>query len=104
MRRRINKEVEMLRVRRRFAAASVGAALAIGAVAAPAIAWDCPPPPPPAGKAKCNAGNGNGSESQVDTRHCTNGDPGNSFAAGNRGGDEIPSSDGVPNPGGNNVD
>ena len=96
----------MLRVRRRFAAASVGAVLAIGAVAAPAIAGDCypPPPPPTEGKAKCNAGNGNGSESLVSTGHCTNGDPGNSFAAGNRGGDEIPSSGGVPNPGGNNVD
>ncbi len=52
---------------------------------------------------KCNSGNGNGSESLVNTDHCTNGDPGNSFNAGNRGGDEIPTSGGVPNPGGNNT-
>ena len=94
----------MFNVKGKVAAASVGAALAIGAVAAPAIAWECPPPPPKHAKSKCNAGNGNGSESLVNTGHCTNGDPGNSFAAGNRGGDEIPSSGGVPNPGGNNVD
>jgi hypothetical protein len=92
-----------MRVRRRFTAATVGAVLGIGALAAPALAGDCYPPPPSEGKAKCNAGNGNGSESQVDTGHCTNGDPGNSFAH-NRGGDEIPSSGGIPNPGGNNVD
>jgi hypothetical protein len=95
----------MLMVKRRFAAASVGAVLGISALApAAAVAWDCPPPPPPPqGKAKCNAGNGNGSEPLVNTGHCTNGDPGNSFAAGNKGGDEIPTSGGVPNPGGNNV-
>jgi hypothetical protein len=94
----------MLRIRRRLVGATVGAALGVGVLAAPAIAWDCPtPPPPPSEKAKCNAGNGNGSESLVNTDHCTNGDPGNSFAAGNRGGDEIPTSGGVPNPGGNNV-
>jgi hypothetical protein len=96
----------MLMVKRRFAAASVGAVLGISALA-PAVALaggDCnPPPPPPPEKAKCNAGNGNGSESLVNTGHCTNGDPGNSFAAGNKGGDEIPTSGGVPNPGGNNV-
>ena len=94
----------MFNVKRKVAAASVGAALAIGAVAAPAIAWECPPPPPKHAKSKCNAENSNGSESLVNTGHCTNGDPGHSFAAGNRGGDEIPSSGGVPNPGGNNVD
>jgi hypothetical protein len=93
----------MFNVKGKVAATSVGAALAIGAVAAPAIAWECPPPPPKHAKSKCNAGNGNGSESLVNTGHCTNGDPGNSFAAGNRGGDEIPSSGGVRNPGGNNV-
>jgi hypothetical protein len=95
----------MLMVKRRFAAASVGAVLGISALA-PAVALaggDCYPPPQPPGKAKCNAGNGNGSESLVNTGHCTNGDPGNSFAAGNKGGDEIPTSGGVPNPGGNNV-
>jgi hypothetical protein len=96
----------MLKVRHRLTTATVGAVLGIGALAGPALAGGyCPPPPPPdKEKAKCNAGNGNGSESLVDTGHCTNGDPGNSFAAGNRGGDEIPSSGGVPNPGGNNVD
>jgi hypothetical protein len=94
----------MLIVKRRFAAASVGAVLGLSALA-PAVALaggDCYPPPPPE-KAKCNSGNGNGSESLVNTGHCTNGDPGNSFAAGNKGGDEIPTSGGVPNPGGNNV-
>ena len=95
----------MLMVKRRFAAASVGAVLGISALApAAALAGgDCYPPPPPPEKAKCNSGNGNGSESLVNTGHCTNGDPGNSFAAGNKGGDEIPTSGGVPNPGGNNV-
>jgi hypothetical protein len=39
----------------------------------------------------------------VNTGHCTNGDPGQSFFH-NRGGDEIPSSGGFSNPGGNNVD
>ena len=90
----------MLNVRRRFAAATVGTMLAVGAVAAPALAWDCPtPPPPPSAKSKCNAGNGNGSE--VATASCPGGDPGNSYAAGNRGGDEGGTP--VPNPGGNNV-
>jgi hypothetical protein len=65
------------------------------------------PPPPPGQKAKCNAGNGNGSDavSFVEGEHCYRGDPGNSFKAGNRGGDEIPTTvpqGGVPNPGGNN--
>jgi hypothetical protein len=82
----------MVMVRRRFAAASVAAVLGIGALA-------------PAEKAKCNAGNGNGSETItfVAGEHCYGGDPGNSYNAGNRGGDEIPTSGGVPNPGGNNV-
>jgi hypothetical protein len=97
----------MLMVKRRFAAASVGAVLGISALApAVAVAWDCPPPPPPPqGKAKCNAGNGNGSDAItfVVGAHCYGGDPGNSYNAGNRGGDEIPTSGGVPNPGGNNV-
>jgi hypothetical protein len=96
----------MLMVKRRFAAASIGAVLGISALApAAAVAWDCPPPPPPEGKAKCNAGNGNGSDAItfVAGEHCYGGDPGNSYNAGNRGGDEIPTSGGVPNPGGNNV-
>jgi hypothetical protein len=65
------------------------------------------PPPPPERKAKCNAGNGNGSDAVtfVEGEHCYGGDPGNSFPAGNRGGDEIPTTvpeGGMPNPGGNN--
>lgn len=93
----------MLEVRRRMVAATVGAVLGIGAVAAPAIAGDCPtPPPPPSGKANCNAGNGNGSESTATTAHCIGGDPGKSFAAGNRGGDETSFPGSVENPGGNN--
>ncbi len=65
------------------------------------------PPPPPEQEAKCNAGNGNGSDalSFVEGEHCYGGDPGSSFNAGNRGGDEIPTTvpqRGVPNPGGNN--
>jgi hypothetical protein len=96
----------MLMVRRKLAAASVATVLGMGALAPLAFAGDyCPPPPPPpTEKAKCNAGNGNGSESQANTGHCFMGDPGNSYNAGNRGGDEIPSSGGVENPGGNNVD
>jgi hypothetical protein len=61
---------------------------------------------PPDRKDKCNAGNGNGSDDVgfVEGEHCYGGDPGNSFKAGNRGGDEIPTTvpPGVPNPGGNN--
>jgi hypothetical protein len=98
----------MLELKRRLSLASVVAVLGVGALAAPAIAsYYCPPPPPPTdGKAKCNSGNGNGSEAItfVVGAHCYGGDPGNSYNAGNRGGDEIPTSGGVPNPGGNNVD
>jgi hypothetical protein len=97
----------VLSVRRRAVAATVGAVMGISAGAVPALAWVCPPPPPPppAEKAKCNAGNGNGSEAItfVAGEHCYGGDPGNSYNAGNRGGDEIPTSGGVENPGGNNV-
>jgi hypothetical protein len=60
----------------------------------------------PAAKAKCNSGNGNGSDPiqfTDPTAHCYGGDPGNSYNAGNKGGDEIPTSGGNPNPGGNNV-
>ena len=96
----------MLTIKRRFAATSVAAMLGVGALApAAALAWDCPPPPPPPDtKSKCNAGNGNGSDAItfVAGEHCYGGDPGNSYNAGNRGGDEIPTSNGVPNPGGNN--
>jgi hypothetical protein len=59
-----------------------------------------------AAKEKCNSGNGNGSDAiqfTDPTAHCYGGDPGNSYNAGNHGGDEIPTSGGNPNPGGNNV-
>jgi hypothetical protein len=97
----------MQRFKRIVAAGTVTAMAAIG-VGLPATAWAWeypPPPPPPEAKQKCNAGNGNGSEAItfVAGQHCYGGDPGNSFNAGNRGGDEIPTSGGVPNPGGNNV-
>jgi hypothetical protein len=94
----------MLGITRRCAAMVVGTVLGVGACAAPALAGDyCPPPPQP--PSKCNSGNGNGSDlvTFVVGAHCYGGDPGNSYNAGNRGGDEIPTSDGVPNPGGNNV-
>jgi hypothetical protein len=99
----------MLDVRRRMSLITVGATLGIGALAAPAVASYCeepPPPPPTDGKAKCNSGNGNGSDAItfVVGEHCYGGDPGKSYDAGNRGGDEIPTSGGVENPGGNNVD
>lgn len=64
-------------------------------------------PEPTKRKAKCNAGNGNGSDDVtfVKGEHCYGGDPGKSFNAGNRGGDEIPTTEpqgGTPNPGRNN--
>jgi hypothetical protein len=97
----------MLELRRKLSTASVGAVLGLGALAAPALATYCPPPPPPPpdAKGKCNSGNGNGSDviTFVAGEHCYGGDPGKSYNAGNRGGDEIPTSDGVENPGGNNV-
>jgi hypothetical protein len=97
----------MRKLRRLTAATAVS--ILTGTVMAPAvIAGYCeepPPPPPPSKNEKCNAGNGNGSEAItfVAGEHCYGGDPGNSYNAGNRGGDEIPTSGGVPNPGGNNV-
>jgi hypothetical protein len=103
-------------LRRRMAAAAIAATVGLGGLAPVALATgDCPPskptkvvkkpkPPKPAKKARCNAGNGNGSESLENTGHCTNGDPGNSHAAGNRGGDEVSTSTASnSNPGGNNV-
>jgi hypothetical protein len=91
-------------LKRRFATLTLTAVFGLGAPATALATYDCPPPPPPPSKSKCNAGNGNGSESLADTGHCFMGDPGNSYNAGNRGGDEIPSSHGNSNPGGNNVD
>ena len=84
-------------------------ALALGVAAAPAIAgggYHDPPSHDGKKKQKCNSGNGNGSDPVTfnEGDHCYGGDPGNSYNAGNRGGDEIPSSGGNPNPGGNNVD
>jgi hypothetical protein len=90
------------RFRRVIALGSVTALAALSAAPAAFAGGEPPPPPPTEAKAKCNAGNGNGSESTVNTGHCTNGDPGNSFAAGNRGGDETDFPGSVGNPGGNN--
>jgi hypothetical protein len=100
-------------LRRRMAAAAIAATVGLGGMAPVALATgDCPPSKPtkvvkkpkPAKKARCNAGNGNGSESLENTGHCKNGDPGNSYAAGNRGGDEVSTSSASnSNPGGNNV-
>jgi hypothetical protein len=96
-------------MRRRITAAAIAATMGLGGLAPVALATgDCPPSKPTkvvetpkpakpakkAKKAKCNAGRGNGSESLENTGHCTNGDPGNSNAAGNRGGDEVPPSNG----------
>lgn len=97
-----------MRLNRRVSLVSTVCAVVIGVPAATAFATECYPPPPPPPKEKkqhCNAGNGNGSEeiTFVEGEHCFGGDPGNSFEAGNRGGDEIPTSGGVANPGGNNV-
>jgi hypothetical protein len=92
--------------KQRLAAATAAAVMGLTAVGpAVALAWDCPPPPPPEGKGKCNSGNGNGSDPITFNlgEHCYGGDPGKSYAAGNKGGDEIPTSGGVANPGGNNV-
>jgi hypothetical protein len=90
---------------RRAWLASTVCAVVIGVPATTAFAGDCYPPPPPEKKQHCNSGNGNGSEAItfVAGQHCYGGDPGNSYNAGNRGGDEIPTSGGVANPGGNNV-
>ncbi len=81
-----------------------------GSTAGVIAAGDGPPEGKSASKSqyvdgKCNSGNGNGSDpiTFVEGEHCFGGDPGNSFNAGNRGGDEIPTSGGVPNPGGNNT-
>ena len=94
-----------MRLNRRIATVSAVSTIALAAVVpASAGAWTCPPPPPPQ-KQKCNSGNGNGSDpiTFVVGEHCYGGDPGNSYNAGNKGGDEIPTSGGVANPGGNNV-
>ena len=87
---------------RKAAAGLAVAVLGLGVVAAPGFAWGGGGG---GGGGKCNAGNGNGSDpiTFVVGEHCYGGDPGNSYSAGNKGGDEIPTSGGVPNPGGNNV-
>ena len=91
-----------MQVKRSAAVIAGVSALALGAATGPAFAWEHEPPPQ---KQKCNSGNGNGSDpiTFVAGEHCFGGDPGNSYTAGNKGGDEIPTSGGVPNPGGNNV-
>lgn len=92
-----------MQVKRRVSLIAGVSALALGVATGPASAWENPPPPPQ--KQKCNSGNGNGSEAItfVAGEHCFGGDPGNSFNAGNKGGDEYPTAGGVANPGGNNV-
>jgi hypothetical protein len=69
---------------------------AISAVAAPALAGTARRRLPR--EAKCNAAPV--SDSLANTGHCFMRDPGNSYTAGNHGG-TIPTSGGVPNPGGN---
>ena len=96
----------MMKVKRTIA--GLAAAMLLTGSLAPAIALagdTCYPPPPPSKKGKCNSGNGNGSDAItfVVGEHCYGGDPGNSYNAGNKGGDEQPTSGGVDNPGGNNV-
>ena len=58
---------------------------------------------------KCNSGNGNKSDevTWVEGAHCYGGDPGNSYKADNKGGDESTTTgggnnSGTVNPGGNN--
>jgi hypothetical protein len=95
-----------MRKSRKFAALLAVFALSGSAVAPAAFAGGKePPPPPPKDDSRCNSGNGNGSDAItfVEGEHCFGGDPGNSYNAGNKGGDEIPTSGGEPNPGGNNV-
>jgi hypothetical protein len=89
---------------RKASAVLAVAAIALGVGAAPVFAWGGGGGGG-GGKGHCNSGNGNGSDpiTFVVGEHCYGGDPGNSYNAGNKGGDEIPSSGGVPNPGGNNV-
>jgi hypothetical protein len=91
---------------KRLATFSAVAALACAGTAPSAFAGvEGPPPPPKGDSGHCNSGNGNGSDAITWNvgDHCYGGDPGNSFNAGNKGGDEIPTSGGVANPGGNNV-
>jgi hypothetical protein len=94
------KEDQMLA--RKAAVLLAVSALGLGALAPSAFGWEHGGGG--GGKSKCNSGNGNGSEeiTFVVGEHCYGGDPGNSYF-NDRGGDEIPTSDGVPNPGGNNV-
>ena len=90
---------------RRITTVLATCALAMGTVAGPAFAWE-EEEEEKSPKVHCNSGNGNGSDpiTFVEGEHCFGGDPGNAFNAGNKGGDEIPTSGGVPNPGGNNVE
>lgn len=92
---------QMVSLRKRGLAIALSAAIGVGVLAAPAAVAGVPPTGEP--PANCNSGNGNGSElvTFVEGAHCFGGDPGNSFMAGNSGGDEVPP--GEENPGGNNV-
>ena len=87
-------------LKRRMLAATIAAVVGLGGVAPTALATGDgastqPVPtvthkkkkPKKAKKVRCNAGRGNGSEVVANDGHCFNGDPGNSWAAGNRGGD-----------------
>jgi uncharacterized membrane protein len=69
-------------LKRRLAALAVGAALSLGVLAAPAVAWETPPPD---GKQKCNAGRGNGSEGCDPGKSSTSA---NGSTGQNQGGDE----------------
>lgn len=87
-------------ISRRVATIGIGLVLGLGGLTGVAFATDEPPAPSPGHSgSRCNSGNGNGSEAAGP--NCIGGDPGRSFAAGNRGGDEGGTP--VPNPGGNNV-
>ena len=87
-------------LKRRMLAATIAAVVGLGGVAPTALATGDGGPTEPAPtithekkkpkkakKARCNAGRGNGPKVVVNDGHCTNGDPGNSWAAGNQGGD-----------------
>jgi hypothetical protein len=87
-------------LRKRGLAVALSAALGVGVVAAPAAFAGVPPTGEP--PSQCNAGNGNGSDvvTFIEGEHCFGGDPGNSFNADNKGGDEVPPTT-TENPGGN---
>ncbi len=89
----------MENLKRKTTVVAAGVLLGLGGLAGPAFAGGGHHEPPSPTGSQCNSGNGNGSEAA--SARCIGGDPGNSFDAGNRGGDEGGTP--VPNPGGNNV-